>query len=55
MMIGILKVYGSALRICNTSVVQHLKQYIEYIRMCFFYLIKQNYTEYGFLRTASVS
>ena len=41
---GILKVYSSALRICNSSIVQYLKKYIEYIRMCFFNLIEQYYT-----------
>ena len=41
---GILKVYRTSLRICDTSVIQYLQQYIEYIRMCFFDLIKKNNT-----------
>ncbi len=38
-----LKSTVSAVRICNTSIVQYLKKYIEYIRMCLFHLIEQNY------------
>ena len=44
----ILKVYRSALRICDTSIIQYLEQYIEYIRMCLFDLIKKNNTSMVF-------
>ena len=37
----ILEVYGSALRIGDTSVIKYLKQYVKDIRMCFLDLIKQ--------------
>ena len=36
---SILEVYGSALRVGDTTVIQDLQKYIEYIRMCFLDLI----------------
>jgi len=39
----VLKVHGSALRVGNASVVQHLKQDVEHIGMRLFDLIKQNH------------
>ncbi len=38
----ILKVHSSALGIGDTSVIQNLEQDVEYIRMCFFHLIKED-------------
>ena len=40
---GIFKVYGTALGIGDTPVIQHLQQYIEYIGMCLLHLIKEDY------------
>ena len=34
---GILKVYGFSHRVGDPSVIQYLKQYMEYIRMSFFH------------------
>ena len=32
------------MRICNLSIIKHLKQNVKYIWMCFFNLIKKKYT-----------
>ena len=39
----ILKIHRLACGICNTAVIQHLKQYIEYIRVSLLHLVKQHY------------
>ena len=38
----IFKVHGSALRIGDPSVIQHLQKHIEHIRMCLFHLVEQD-------------
>ena len=38
------KIYFSALRIRNMSVIQHLQKNVEHIRMCLFNLIKEKHT-----------
>ena len=51
---GILEVNGSALTVSNAAIIQYLQQYVEYVGVSFFYLIKEDYG-IGLSSTASVS
>ena len=40
---GVLKVHRPPLGIGNPPIIQHLEQYVEYVRMSLFYLIEQDH------------
>ena len=40
---SVFEIHGTSLWVSNSSVIKHLKQYVEYIRMGFFHLIKEYY------------
>ena len=39
---GVLEGHLSSLCICDMTVIKYLKKYVQYIRMCFFYLVEKD-------------
>src|SRR5699024_10429990 len=46
---GISKINGASFGVCKTSIIQNLQENVEYVGVCFFDLVKENYR----IRTAA--